>query len=56
MIKYFKNKFKSNLEILLLIILIFFTIISTGYFNYAKKTNEETYNNFIDNIYLKKNS
>ena len=54
MIKYFKNKIKRNLEILLLILLIFFTIIFTSYFNYAKKINEETYNNFIDNIYLKK--
>ncbi len=54
MIKYFKIKIKRNLEILLLVFLIFFTVISTSYFNYAKKTEEETYNNFIDNIYLKK--
>ena len=54
MIKYFKNKIKRNLEIHLLIFLIFFTILSTSYFNYAKKTNRETYNNFIDNVYLKK--
>jgi len=54
MIKYFKIKIKRNLEILLLVFLIFFTVISTSYFNYAKKTGEETYNNFIDNIYLKK--
>ena len=54
MIKYFKNKIKRNLEIHLLIFLIFFTISSTSYFNYAKKTDRETYNNFIDNVYLKK--
>ena len=54
MIKYFKNKIKRNLEIHLLIFLIFFTISSTSYFNYAKKSDEETYNNFIDNVYLKK--
>ena len=54
MIKYFKNKIKRNFEILSLVILIFFTIISTSYFNHAKKASDETYNNFIDNIYLKK--
>ena len=54
MIKYFKNKIKRNLEIHLLIFLIFFTVSSTSYFNYSKKTNKETYNNFINNVYLKK--
>jgi len=54
MIKYFKNKIKRNFEILSLVFLIFFTIISTSYFNHAKKASDETYNNFIDNIYLKK--
>ena len=54
MIKTFKNKIKKNLEIFGLIILIFSTIISTSYFNYKKSLSSKIYNNFIDNIYLKK--
>ena len=54
MIKFFKNKIKRNFEIFTLVFLIFFTIISTSYFNYSKKINDEAYNNFVDNIYLKK--
>ena len=54
MIKTFKNKIKKNLEIFGLIILIFITAISTSYFNYQKSLNSKTYNNFIDNVYLKK--
>ena len=54
MIKTFKNKIKKNLEIFGLIILIFITAISTSYFNYQKSLSSKTYNNFIDNVYLKK--
>ena len=54
MIKILKIKIKKNLEILGLILLILFTGISTSYFNYQKKNNQTTYNNFVDNIYLKK--
>ena len=54
MIKTFKNKIKKNLEIFGLIILIFITAISTSYFNYKKNLSSKTYNNFIDNVYLKK--
>ncbi len=54
MIKFFKNKIKRNFEIFTLVFLIFFTIISTSYFNYSKKINDEAYNNFVDNVYLKK--
>ena len=54
MIKTFKNKIKKNLEIFGLIILIFITAISTSYFNYKKNLSSETYNTFIDNVYLKK--
>ena len=54
MIKTFKNKIKNNLEIFGLIILIFITVISTSYFNYKKSLISKTYNNFIDNVYLKK--
>ena len=54
MIKTFKNKIKKNLEIFGLIILIFITAISTSYFNFKKSLSSKTYNNFIDNVYLKK--
>ena len=54
MFKNIKNKLKKNLEIVGLIFLIFIAIGSTNYSNYSKKINNETYNNFIDNIYFKK--
>ena len=54
MLKYLQNKIKKNFEISGLIILIFFTVTFTSYFNYKKNLNDKTYNNFIDNIYFKK--
>ena len=54
MLKIFKNKLKKNFEIFSLIILIIITAISTSYFNYKKNLDDKTYNNFIENIYLKK--
>ena len=54
MIKNLKFSFKKNFEIFALIILIIITAISTSYYNYKKNLNDKTYNNFIENIYLKK--
>ena len=54
MLKIFKNKIKKNIEIFALISLILITAISTSYFNFSKKKSEQTYNNFIDNVYFKK--
>ena len=54
MTKNLKNKLIKNIEIIGLIFLILFTAISTNYFNYKKKLSKETYNNIIDNVYLKK--
>ena len=54
MIKNLKYRFQKNLEISVLIVLILVTTISTSYFNYKKNIDQETYNNFIDNIYFKK--
>ena len=54
MIKILKIKIKKNFEIFGLILLILITGFSTSYFNYKKNNNQITYNNFIDNIYLKK--
>ena len=54
MLKILKNKFKKNLEFFGLVILITITAITTSYFNYKKELNNQSYNNFVDNIYLKK--
>ena len=54
MLKNIQNKFRKNLEIFGLVILIFITAVSTTYFNYKKNLNNKTYNSFIDNVYLKK--
>ncbi len=52
--KNLKNIIKKNIEIFGLIILILITALSTSYFNYKKNLNNQTYNNFIENIYFKK--
>ena len=54
MLKNLQNKLKKNFEIFGLIILIFITAVSTSYFNYKKNLNNQTYNNFIDNVFFKK--
>ena len=54
MLKKIKEKLKKNLEISGLIILIIFIVTSVSYFNYKKKVEVETYDNFIQNIYFKK--
>ena len=54
MINKFKDKIKKRIEILALAFLITITGISTTYYNYIKNSNIDNYNNFIDNIYLKK--
>ena len=54
MLKFFKNKLKKNIEIFGLILLVLITGISTSYFNYEKKLNNETYNSIVNNIYFKK--
>ncbi len=54
MFKKLKFELKKNFEIFSLIFLILATALSTTYFNYKKKIDFETYNNFIENIYLKK--
>jgi murein DD-endopeptidase MepM/ murein hydrolase activator NlpD len=54
MYRKFLIKIKKNIEIFSLIFLIVLTAITTSYFNYKKKVDEKNYENFIDNIYLKK--
>ena len=53
MIKNLKKKIKNNLEICILIFLIFFTAISTNLFSLKKNKDYKIYNNFIDNVYFK---
>ena len=48
------NLFLKNLEIFVLIFLIITIIVISSFFNYQKKINNQKYNNFINNIYLKK--
>ena len=54
MLRNIKKNILKNLEIFFLIFLVLFASISTSYLNFKKKNYEEIYNNFIDNIYLKK--
>ena len=54
MLKNLKNKFRKNIHIFSLILLIIITVISTSYFNFKKNNNIRIYNNFINNIYFKK--
>ena len=54
MFKNLKNKLKKNFEIFGLITVIFITTISTSYYNHKKNLSNETYNNFVDNVYFKK--
>ena len=54
MLKNIKNILKKNFELSGLLFLILTTAILTIYFNYKKNISQETYNDFIDNIYLKK--
>ena len=54
MLKNLQHKIKKKFEISGLLILIFFTVTFTSYFNYKKNLNNKTYNNFINNIYFKK--
>ena len=52
--KIFTRIIKKNIEIFALILLILITIISTTYFNLNRNITNKNYDNFINNIYLKK--
>ena len=54
MIENFKSKIKKNFQILSLIILIIITITSSSIFNYKKNITDTKFDNFINNIFLKK--
>ena len=52
--KKIKTLFFKNFNIIGLVFLTVLTILISYYFNYQKKSDEEKYNNFINNIYFKK--
>ena len=54
MLKKFSKKIKIKKEFFPLFAVIIITIALTSYFNHEKKINKTNYNNFIDNVYLKK--
>ena len=54
MLKKIKIKIKKNLEIFSLVLLILISAFATSFFNYSKKKDVQTYNDFIDNVYFKK--
>ena len=54
MLKKLKIKFKKNLEIISLGLLILITIIFTSYYNYNKKKIFNNYSNLLNNVYFKK--
>ena len=54
MVRNFKNNFKKNIEILVLIFLILLTAISTSLYNYKKKIDNNTKYRIVENLYFKK--
>ena len=55
MLNKFREKIKKNIEVFTLVFLIFVTAVTMSCFNYFKQDIvKNNYNNFIDNIYLRK--
>ena len=54
MVRNFKNNFKKNIEISVLIFLILLTAISTSLYNYKKKIDNNTKYRIVENLYFKK--
>ena len=54
MLKKFSYKIKKKIEFVPLIFIILITASLTTYFNYKKKIDNNNYNDFINNVYLKK--
>jgi murein DD-endopeptidase MepM/ murein hydrolase activator NlpD len=54
MLKKIFHNINKKKEFFPLIAVIITTITLTSYFNHEKKINKKNYNNFIDNVYLKK--
>ena len=54
MLKTFTHKIKKNVGIFSLVLLIIITSLSTTFFNHKKNIKNQNFENFVDNIYLKK--
>ena len=54
MLKNLKHNIRKNFEIFFLILLILFASFFTSYFNFKNNNNKKIYDDFINNIYLKK--
>ncbi len=54
MLKTFTHKIKKNVGIFSLVLLIIITAVSTTFFNHKKDIKNQNFENFVDNIYLKK--
>ena len=54
MLKKLRSTLLKNLEVLGLLLLVIFTIVIATYSNHEKNLTKDQYNNFINNIYLKK--
>ncbi len=54
MLNKFYYKIKKRVEFIPLVLAIIITAILTTYFNYEKNINKKNYDDFIDNVYLKK--
>ena len=54
MLKNFIFIIKKNIQIFSLVMLIIFTAASTTFFNYKKDITDKNFDNFINNLYLKK--
>ena len=54
MLKTFTHKIKKNFGIFSLVLLIIITALSTTFFNHKKDIKNQNFENFVDNIYLKK--
>ena len=54
MLKNFKYNFKKKIEVYTLVLIIVITSILTSVYNYNKEINAQKYNNFVNNVYLKK--
>ena len=54
MIKNLLKLLKENIQILIIVFLVIIITVLSFYFNYNAKTTNQNFNNFINNIYLKK--
>ena len=54
MLKTFTHKIKKNVGISSIVLLIIITALSTTVFNHKKDIKNQNFENFVDNIYLKK--